>query len=281
MLRKLWQRFREHIGQAAQRVRAFPSKLGQCLWEHINKFLFIVGSLLVALGVVVMFSDDVVIYLQQLLGLNEKFDMLKNIVYCVAGVMYIWLAKKRINAMEATAKEQAKATANTEAKQQQERLNNAIEHLGHDSDSVRIGGTHELFHLAKDTEDLRQTVLNFLCAHIRQTTGKDDYQAKYATKPSEEIQGLLTLLFIEEHDVFEGCSINLQGSYLNGANLSKARLKNANLIETQLQGANLMDAQLEDDFLIEAQSRGAILSREQVDDALLIEGVREYNRGNA
>ena len=268
---KWWQRFGEHIAQAVQRVRAFPSKLGQCLWEHINKFLFIVGSLLVALGVVVMFSDDVVIYLQELLGLNEKSDMLENIVYCVAGVVYIWLAKKRINAMEASTKEQAKATKNTEAKQRQERLNNAIEHLGHDRDSVRIGGAHELFHLAKDTEDLRQTVLNFLCAHIRQATSGGAYQVEHKTKPSEEIQSLLTLLFVQEHAVFEDCSINLQGSYLNGADLSQARLKKADLRQVQLQDADLSKAQLQGVGLSKAQLQGIELFETQLQRADLSE----------
>ena len=280
------------------------SKLRRHFGEHIDKFLFIVGSLLVALGVVVMFSDDVAIYLQQLLGLNEKHEVLKNIGYCVLGVVSIWLANKRINVMDATAK-------NAEAVQRQERLKNAIEHLGHKRDSVRMGGAYELFHLAKDTEDFRQTVLNILCAHIRQTTRGDEYKEKYTAEPSEEIQSLLTLIFTQEYDVFEDCSINLQNSYLNGANLSQARLKKANLKQAQLQGADLSKAQLqeaflasaqlqkvvfigaklkgaklwgaqlEDDFLIEALSQEAILSREQVDDALLIEGVREYNRGNA
>ena len=40
------------------------------------------------------------------------------------------------------------------------------------SDSVRLGGAYELFHLAQDTEELRQTVLDILYAHIRRTTGE-------------------------------------------------------------------------------------------------------------
>ena len=52
-----------------------------------------------------------------------------------------------------TAKSQADAVLKTEQGQRQDRLKNAIEHLGHKSDSVRLGGAYELFHLAKDTLD--------------------------------------------------------------------------------------------------------------------------------
>ena len=256
------------------------SKLRQHFWEPIDNFLSRVGLLLVAkathivlllvaLAVVVMVSESVARCLQELLGLNEKYDVLKTIGFCVAGVLLVWqagAANKRAKAMEDTAREQANATKNTEEGQRQERLKNAIEHLGHKRDSVRMGGAYELFHLAKDTEDedLRQTVMDILCAHIRQTTGENDYQAEHKTKPSEEIQSLLTLLFIEEQDVFEGCSINLQGSHLNGANLFQARLKRANLRDAQLQDAFLFKAQLQGAFLMVAQMQGAILSEAQM-----------------
>ena len=92
------------------------------------------------------------------------------------------MSYKRAKAMEQTAeaqadaaKAQADAVSKTEQGQRQDRLKNAIEHLGHESDSVRLGGAYELFHLAEDTEDLRQTVLDILCAHIRRTTGESKY----------------------------------------------------------------------------------------------------------
>ena len=258
-------------------MKAF-SKLWQCwqrFWEPTDEIPFIVKLLLgvlVVATVAVMVSDSVANCLQQLL--SEKDDVLKTIGYCVAGVVSIWLAwtaNKRANAIDATAKEQAKATENTEDGQRQERLKNAIEHLGHKSDSVRMGGAYELFHLAKDTRGLRRTVLDILCAHIRQTTGENDYQVKHKTKPSEEIQGLLTLLFIEKHDVFENCPINLQGSYLNGATLSQARLKRASLRQAQLQGAYLNKAQLQKANLWNAQLQYAYIWDAQLQRANLWE----------
>ena len=249
------------------------SKLRQRFWEPINEIPFIIRLLLGVLTVVtvaVFVSKSVEDCLQQLL--SEKYDVLKVIGYCVAGVVSIWLAwaaNKRANAIDATAREQVNATKNTEEGQRQERLKNAIEHLGHSSDSVRMGGAHELFHLAKDTKKLRQTVLDILCAHIRQMTGKNKYKEKHEEEPSEEIQGLLTLLFREKHEVFKGCSINLQGSYLNGATLSLARLKKANLRQAQLQKADLRYTQLQRARLYKAQLQRANLSKAELQRARL------------
>ena len=264
------------------------SKLRQSwrrFWDPIDNFLSRVGLLLVAkathivlllvaLAVAVMVSDNIASCLQELLGVDEKYDVLKTIGFCVAGVLLVWqagAANKRAKAMEDTAREQAKATANTEAGQRQERLKNAIEHLGHGSDSVRMGGAYELFHLAKDIEDedLRQTVMDILCAHIRQMTRGDNYKKTHKTKPSEEIQSLLTLLFVQEYDVFKGCSINLQGSYLIGASLTKAKLYRATLDEAQLQWTDLIATQLQEADLNRARLQGADLRYAQLQGASL------------
>jgi uncharacterized protein YjbI with pentapeptide repeats len=143
--------------------------------------------------------------------------------------------------------------------------------MGHSSDSVRLGGAYELFHLAQDTESLRQTVLDILCAHVRRTTAQSEYREKYVSGPSEEVQSLLTLLFVQDHAVFKGCQINLQGSWLDGANLRNARLdgadlanirlRGASLLWARLRGANFFAAYLQSAYLMEAQLQGANLCR--------------------
>lgn len=190
-----------------------------------------------------------------LLGVTQKFEALKFLGIGMGGILLALQAlasHTRAKAMEDTANAQAKATEqqaaanqNVERGQRQERLKNAIEHLGHQSDSVRLGGAYELFHLAQDTEDLRQTILDILCAHIRRTTGEEEYREKYKWKPSEEVQSLLTLLFVQKHEVFKGLHINLQRSWLNGVDLKEARLEKAILNNTYLQGADLGMAYLQ------------------------------------
>ncbi len=205
-----------------------------------------------------------------LFGAGEKFRVLEFVGIAMGGVLLAIgaeIANRRAVALEDAAKAQAgaaraQAEANKGAEdgRRQERLKNAIGHLGHDSDSVRMGGAYELFHLAKDTEDLRQTVLDILCAHIRRTTGEGKYREKYKSKPSEEVQSLLTLLFVQEHTVFEGCRANLQRSWLNGATLTGSRLQRAVISRTHLQEADLLSGQLQ----------GADLSRTWLQSAKLL-----------
>ena len=175
--------------------------------------------------------------------------------------------------------EQAKANKLTEEGQQQERLRNAIEHLGHESDSVRLGGAYELFHLVEDTKEWRRMVFDILCAHIRRTTGESKYRETHKSKPSEEVQSLLTLLFVQKHEVFKGLRINLEGSWLNGADLKDARLAKAvlnrahlrtvQLVRAQLQGAELHEAQLQGAFLAWAELQGAFLHSARLQGAAL------------
>ena len=222
--------------------------------------------------VVVMWSENPT-WIFKLVGVCQKYEVLKFLGIGMGGILLALQAlasHRRAKAMEDAANQQAKATRNTEQGQRQERLKNAIEHLGHKSDSVRLGGAYELFHLAEDTPELCQTVLDILCAHIRRTTSKDEYRETHKSKPSEEIQSLLTLLFVRKHRVFNGLHVNLQGSWLNGADLreacfwkailTQAHLKSVNLARAHLQRSNLVDAHLEDAFLEGAQLQGAVLT---------------------
>ena len=170
--------------------------------------LIILLVVLFAAFVSVMFCKTAEGYIGQLLGLSGT-EGIKNQILTFLGLsmggillaLQAVIANTRAEAMENAANAQAKANENTEKGQRQERLKNAIEHLGHDSVSIHLGGAYELFHLAQDTKELRQTVLDILCAHIRQTTGESNYRDKYKSKPSEEIQSLLTLLFVQDHGV--------------------------------------------------------------------------------
>lgn len=235
------------------------------------------------------------------LGVQNKHEALKSLGFVFAGVILIiqaFIANRRAKSMEKAAnaqaaateaqaeatKEQAKANENTEQGQRQERLKNAIGHLGHEKVAVRLGGAYELFHLARDSKkeeekELRQTVLDILCAHIRETTGEKEYRENHKSKPSEEIQSLLTLLFVQEHEVFKSCRINLQGSWLNGAKLQEARLEKAvldgahlqrtDLKKARLQGAQLRETFLQGAVLWEAYLQGAALSNARLQGATL------------
>lgn len=227
------------------------------------------GVLLGCFLVVAIGEPDAVKYFEELLGVAGKNDALTFLGIGMGGVLLALqalIAHRRAKAMESAARAQAdaaraQAMANEhiEQGQRQERLKNAIEHLGHSSDSVRLGGAFELFHLAEDTPTLRQTVLDILCAHIRRTTNEVSYQEEYGSVPSEEIQSLLTLLFVREHAVFESLHINLQGSWLNGAELARARLHRVELDRAHLKRASLAWAQMQAASLIGANLQNATL----------------------
>ena len=262
------------------------------LFSIFQIVLIVLLILLVVVFVVVMSSENPE-WIFSLLGIAEngesKYEALKFLGIGMGGVLVALqalMSYKRAKAMGDTAQaqadaanaqarateEQAKANQHTERGQQQERFRNAIEHLGHESDSVRLGGAYELFHLAQDTEDLRQTVLDILCAHIRRTTSEDEYQKKHkvpedvdpeevedVSKPSEEVQSLLNLLFVQDHDVFKGLRADLGGSWMSGADLRTARLESAVLVGVDLQEANLTRANLQGANLDGAQLQGVDL----------------------
>ena len=260
--------------------------------KWVSRLLIILWSLLIVLLAIffaVMFSENLD-WISPYLGLTEKNEILTFLGIGMGGILLALqavIANRRAKAMEDTAKaqakateEQAKANQNTEQGQRQERFKNAIEHLGHQSVSVRLGGAYELFHLAKDTadeaKDLRQTVMDILCAHIRQTTGEAEYREKHKSKPSEEVQSLLTLLFVQEYEVFKSCHINLQGSWLNGANLTRARLQGANLVEAYMQGAELQEARLQGAQLEKTHLQGAELRKAHMQSADLREAKLQW-----
>ena len=234
----------------------------------IFQYGLIVLLTILATSFVVVIQSDKPEWIFRFLGVTEmeepKYETLKFLGIGMGGVLVALqalMAYKRAKALEDTAKAQTNAVLKTEEGQRQDRLKNAIEHLGHKSDSVRLGGAYELFHLAEDTQELCQTVLDILCAHIRWTTRESKYREVHKIKPSEEIQSLLTLLFFMPHGVFNGCHINLQGSWLNGADLSRAHLQEADLTDADLQGALLSEARLHGTWLNKARMQGAHLVR--------------------
>ena len=216
---------------------------------------------------------DIVSKLSTLSSASEVLQFLGIGVAGAVLMLQALIANKRAKAMEeaaaaqaGAAREHARANLNTEQGQRQERLKNAIEHLGRDSESVRLGGAYELFHLAEDTASLRQTVLDILCAHIRRTTRQDWYMDTYKSKPSGEIESLLAQLFVHGHEVFSGLRVNLSESRLNGADLRRARLAGADLRMAHLKKARLEGARLE-----RANLSGARLNEARLEHACLRE----------
>ncbi len=219
--------------------------------------------------IVIVLSTPSPEWIYPLLGLSQKSDVLRFLGFGIGGTLLALgavISYRRAKALEDTARAQVRANENSEQGLRQERMKNAIEHLANSSASVRLGGAYELFHLAKDTrdpdqttEDLSQTALDILCAHIRQTTRETEYRKKYKSEPSEEVHSLINLLFVEDHAVFRDRNINLRRAFLRETNLAGARLQKVNLLFAELQGADLRGAQLQGADLRGAELQGADL----------------------
>ena len=216
-----------------------------------------------------------------LLGLSKKSEVLKYLGIVlkylgigIAGLLLMLqalIANKRAKALEDTASAQVVANEHTGQEQRQNRLKNAIEHLESESDSTRLGGTYELFNLACDALDLRQTLLDILCAHIRTKTVEDSYRLTNSSKPSTEIQSLLNLLFRQNYEVFGGLIVDLKGSWLKGSELQEAHLSEAILAGVRLQGADVAGAHLQGADLWGTQLQGASLYQARLHGADLRE----------
>ena len=125
------------------------------LWGLVS----IVAALLVSF-VAVLSSECAEAWIARLLGLNEKNRILTFLGLAMGGVLLAAqavIANRRAKAMEDSASAQASAAvaqANAATEQsksnqhagsglRQQRLRNAIEHIGHDSSSVRLGGAYD------------------------------------------------------------------------------------------------------------------------------------------
>lgn len=259
----------------------------------MNLFLVLqtvlIALLVFALGafVCLLFIPQAGHSISSVLGMHQKAETLKFLGIGAAGVLVALnalMSYKRAREMEAVARaqadaaveqarataEQARASRDAELGRRHQRLHNGIEHMGHESVAVRLGGAYELFHLARDTEALRQPVLDILCSHIRRATEQDTYRRRHRSNPSEEVQSLLNLLFASPRGICKGLRIDLQGSWLNGATLCAAYLCGANLAEVRLQGADLVGAQLQGADLSWAHLQVAGLSWAKLQGADLV-----------
>ncbi|MEV6157061.1 hypothetical protein AB0L53_42655 [Nonomuraea sp. NPDC052129] len=109
---------------------------------------------------------------QQGISLARALDLLKlsfAVVAGVGGVIALVVAYRKQQVTEAAEHRQQAAHQREDTKLFNERFSTVSDKLGHDSPAVRLAGIHALAGLADDapTRDLRQTVIDVLCAYLR------------------------------------------------------------------------------------------------------------------
>lgn len=155
----------------------------------------------------------------------------------LGGIGVFWGTMRRANAADKTAKAQLEQN-------QINRFNQAIEQLGHNKASVRIGGIYTLHNIARDSlsHSERENICNILCSYVRDRSKFDldigemerSYE-KEINQPLEsvrsadvDIQAVFDLLF-KNHDyrIYKDFSKDLHGICADGLNLSQAKMDNA------------------------------------------------------
>ena len=218
------------------------------------------------------------------------WETINQALFGLVLIVGIYVAYRRALALEETAHAQHDAN-------EQKMFSEATENLGHQTASVRLGGIYALDRLARSNEGYLVSIVEILCAHLRETTqqsndeekdgeegkredekrDKKKYTEKHKDKPSNEIQSLLEVLsglnqFSKEKQKDKQSKpvcLNLSGAYLVRINLRNAYLKGANLIGTNLQKVSLVQAQLQGADLSRAQLQEAKLQGAQMEKAKL------------
>jgi uncharacterized phosphosugar-binding protein len=152
-----------------------------------------------------------------------------------------------------------------------DRFNKAVEHLGSDKLSVRIGGLYALERIAKDSKNDRSTIIEILCAFVREETQidtkliktgdiitpieetassestKNPASLEVSKEPKQiatDIQTALTI--IGRRQIEKGITDKIDLSYTNlvGANLENANLHDVDFVGANLSYANFKNADL-------------------------------------
>ena len=250
-------------------------------WEVIVKGVIVIAiAIAIAIAIVGM-----VIWNIPELEVWQRVQALGYVITVAIASYGVYVANLRAKAMEENAKAMAETAKAGHAANEQKAYNEAVTNLGNsDSTSARLGGIYGLLKLARDKPDRHKNITEILCAHLRETTQSEDYQKQYESKPSNEIQSLLNVLC--ELNVGKPgadsaadtrlnmqstylCGAQLQQAHLQGADLSWAHLQRAHLDEARLQGADLSWAHLQEAHLGEARLRGAHLGGAQLQEAHL------------
>jgi Pentapeptide repeats (8 copies) len=158
-----------------------------------------------------------------------------------------------------------------------EQFNSAIEHLGGNELTIRLGGIYALNRIGRDSVADRGAIIDILTAYIRmKSPWPPPAQAKFASDypivqlpplrvRAVDVQAGLTVLgrwgpIEAQHDIWPTADLtdtdlrlgNLAGAHLWRVRLRGANLKGANLRGADLRGADLVNAALDEADLSDA-----------------------------
>ena len=208
----------------------------------------------------------------------KSHDAARFAAYLIGGILAICqivVSGFRVAAADKNAKAMQQTADSTEKGNVAERFKNAIEHLGHKSVSVRLGGVYALHNLAREDVNYRQRVFEILCAHIRQTTTDSSYEPRapgylesYPT-PTIEIMSVLHLLFTtkSECEIYRYLFADLQYANLEGALLVGFSPAHVDFRSTKMPHLSMSRSDLNGALFFRAQMQHCLLSDVDLSDA--------------
>lgn len=154
------------------------------------------------------------------------------------------------------------------------RYTEAIKQLGDESIAVRLGGIYALERIAQDSERDHQTILDVLCAFMREMS-PSKVEGKDAMDPiRSDVSAAATVVsrlssISTPKTPIDLRDTNLRTADFTGADLTEALFSNAILARAVLNHANLGGAQLDGADLYSAKMKGANLAGANLNDANL------------
>ncbi len=194
--------------------------------------------------------------------LDYESSLRATLVQLLGGMAVLvgsYIGYRNLKATEKTAKA-------SEESQFNQRLAQAIEHLGSDKLPIRLGGISSLEHVARDSEHHHRRCMEIMSSYLRTHRRISDCQAEAKDNPADdEVQAIMTVIsrrnWKYELDVpsldlknLDLHGLSLQGAYLeelpfdnsnlNGADFTGALLEEASFVNTSLERAKLSQVDL-------------------------------------
>lgn len=157
-----------------------------------------------------------------------------------------------------------------------ERFTRAVDQLGSDDLTVRLGGVYALDRISGDSARDYGPVMEVLTAYVRQTVPRRDSAATPAASPGDgadgspvDVQAILTILGRRTEPWHGAGCLDLSGTDLRGADLTGANLTGMCLSGSDLTGAALARSDLRGTVLSSAVLLGADLGGANLEEASL------------
>jgi uncharacterized protein YjbI with pentapeptide repeats len=173
------------------------------------------------------------------------------IVAAIFGLGFLWW---RSRSLSKSANASEKQVELTEIGQINERYIKAVDQLGSDQLTIRLGGIYGLETVANLSPDFRRQVFDVLTAFVREKAKSPEPPYEDDWLPLLDVQAVISVVGRRDLDNEEDLKLNLSGSYLptyriegefSGTNFKSSNLRKANFERTECAKCNFGDCRLE------------------------------------